>query len=61
MKVGLVYDPCYLEHDTGHHVENARRLEETIALLEKSGIRQQLVDVHPEPASVEELSLVHSF
>lgn len=60
MKVGLVYDPCYLEHDTGHHVENARRLEETMSLLEKSGIRQQLVEVHPEPASIDELSLVHS-
>ncbi|HJX69779.1 MAG TPA: histone deacetylase [Dehalococcoidia bacterium] len=60
MKVGLVYDPIYLKHDTGHHVENARRLEETVALLEKSGVKQQLIQVHPEPASVEDLSLVHS-
>ena len=60
MKTGLVYDPIYLEHDTGHHVENARRLEETMALLERSGVKQQLTEVHPEPASVEDLSLVHS-
>jgi acetoin utilization deacetylase AcuC-like enzyme len=60
MKVGLVYEPIYLKHDTGQHVENARRLEETIALLEKSGVKQQLVEVFPEPASVKDLSLVHS-
>jgi acetoin utilization deacetylase AcuC-like enzyme len=60
MKVGLVYEPIYLEHDTGQHVENARRVKETIELLEKSGVKQQLVEIHPQPASVEELSLVHS-
>jgi len=60
MKVGLVYEPIYLKHNTGQHVENARRLEETVALLEKSGVRQQLVEVPPEPASVEDLSPVHS-
>ena len=27
MKVGYVYDPIYLEHDTGQHPENAARLE----------------------------------
>jgi acetoin utilization deacetylase AcuC-like enzyme len=60
MKVGLVYQPIYLEHDTGQHVENARRLKETINLLEESGVKHQLTDIHPEPASVEQLSLVHS-
>jgi acetoin utilization deacetylase AcuC-like enzyme len=60
MKVGLVYEPVYLEHDTGQHVENARRVEETIKLLEKSGVKQQLIEIHPQPASVEELSSVHS-
>jgi len=60
MKVGLVYDPIYLEHDTGDHVENAVRLEKTLELLEKSGVKQQLVEVAPEPASVEDLLSVHS-
>jgi len=60
MKVGLVYEPIYLEHDTGQHVENARRVAETIEVLEESGVKQQLVMIHPRPASVEELSLVHS-
>lgn len=60
MKIGLVSDPIYSEHDTGQHVENARRVEETAALLEQSGLKQQLTGIHPEPASVEDLSLVHS-
>lgn len=60
MKTGLVYDPIYLEHDTGEHVENASRLVEVVALLEKSGVKQQLVALPPQPASIEELSLVHS-
>jgi len=60
MQVGLVYDPIYLEHDTGQHVENARRLTETVTLLEKSGIKSPLVPLHLQPASVEQLSLIHS-
>ena len=60
MRVGLVYDPIYLGHDTGDHVENGRRLESTVELLGTSGIRQQLVTIAPEPASLEDLLLVHS-
>ncbi len=59
MKVGYVYDPIYLKHDTGQHVENARRLEAIISHLEQTGLRQQLTLVKPRAASVEELSLVH--
>ncbi len=60
MKVGLVYDSIYLRHDTGLHVENAQRLEEVMALLERSSLKQQLVPIQPQPASVEQLLLVHS-
>jgi acetoin utilization deacetylase AcuC-like enzyme len=60
MSVGLVYDPIYLGHDTGDHVENGRRLERTLELLGSSGIQQQLVGIAPEPASLEDLLLVHS-
>jgi len=60
MSVGLVYDPIYLGHDTGDHVENGRRLERTIELLETSNLRQQLVSIAPEPASLEDLLRVHS-
>ena len=59
MAVGFVYDPIYLKHDTGDHVENAGRLEAIISRLEETGLRQQLTLVKPRKASVEELSLVH--
>ncbi len=59
MKVGLVYDPIYLEHDTGDHVENPRRLMATMSHLEETGVRQKLVDLPVRPALPEELEMVH--
>jgi len=59
MKVGYVYHPIYLKHDTGNHPENAQRLEAIISHLEKTGIIKQLIPVEPRPATVEELALVH--
>jgi acetoin utilization deacetylase AcuC-like enzyme len=59
MAVGYVYDPIYLKHDTGEHVENARRLEAIISHLEQTGLKSRLTLVKPRPASVEELALVH--
>ena len=59
MKVGFVYDPIYLKHDTGQHVENAKRLEAIISHLEQTGLKQQLTPIEPRAASIEELSLVH--
>ena len=59
MAVGYVYDPIYLKHDTGQHVENAKRLEALVSHLEQTGLKQQLTLVKPRAASVEELSLVH--
>ncbi len=59
MKVGFVYDPIYLKHDTGQHVENASRLEAIISHLEQTQLKQQLTHIQPRAATVEELSLVH--
>ncbi len=59
MKVGFVYDPIYLKHDTGLHVENANRLRAIMRYLERTGPWQQLVSVTPDAATVEEISLVH--
>jgi len=59
MKVGLVYDPIYLKHDTGYHVETARRLEAIISHLEQTGLKQKLTPIKPRPATIEELSRVH--
>ena len=60
MKVGLIYDPIYLKHDTGAHVENSSRLVETVALLEKSKLMGKLVTIVPRAATLEEVSLSHT-
>ena len=57
MKVGLVYDPIYLKHDTGGHVENAHRLEVVLAHLEQTGLKARLTEIAPRPATTEELCL----
>ena len=59
MKVGFVYDPIYLRHDTGGHVENSRRLEAIIFSLEQTGLKSRLTPIRPRPATIGELTLVH--
>jgi len=59
MKAGLVYDPIYLKHDTGQHVENAKRLEAVISHLEQTQLKPQLTLIKPRAASTEEISMVH--
>ena len=60
MKVGLVYDPIYLDHDTGNHVENSRRLVEAMSYLKETGIEEKLTCLPPRPALLEELEMVHT-
>jgi len=59
MPVGLIYDPIYLNHDTGQHVENANRLEEVLSHLKQSGLMEQLTVIKPRPATIDEIALVH--
>ena len=60
MKVGLVYDPIYLKHDTGRHVESAVRLVEVHRLLDEVDLTQKLIALPAKPAKDAELLLVHS-
>lgn len=60
MKAGLVYDPIYLEHDTGDHVENSQRLVAAISYLKETGIKEKLTHLPPRPASLGELEMVHA-
>lgn len=60
MSVGLIYDPIYLEHDTGSHPENSERLVAMMAMLEKSGLKDQLVSIPPRMATESELLAIHS-
>jgi len=57
--VGFLYDPLFLEHDTGSHPENAGRLRATMALLEESGLLDRLRRLDARDATPEELALVH--
>ncbi len=59
MKVSFIYDPIYIKHDTGQHVENAGRLDAIIFHLEQTGLKQQLIPIKPRSVSVAEISLVH--
>lgn len=60
MKAGLVYDPIYLEHDTGDHVENSRRLVDAMSYLKETGIKEKLTCLPPRLASLGELEMVHA-
>jgi acetoin utilization deacetylase AcuC-like enzyme len=60
MKAGLVYDPIYLEHDTGDHVENSRRLVDAMSYLKETGIKEKLISLPARPALLEELEMIHA-
>jgi acetoin utilization deacetylase AcuC-like enzyme len=60
MKAGLVYDPIYLEHDTGDHVENSQRLVATMSYLKETGIEKKLTCLPARPALLEELEMIHT-
>jgi acetoin utilization deacetylase AcuC-like enzyme len=59
MNVGIVYDPVYLKHDTGIHLENSGRLESIISYLEQNKLMPRLAAVSPHPATENELCLIH--
>jgi acetoin utilization deacetylase AcuC-like enzyme len=60
MNVGYVYDPIYLEHDTGGHVENPSRLIETISVLKEAKLLDQLTNIPARAATEEELLEIHT-
>ena len=60
MTTGLVYDPIYLEHDTGDHVENSRRLVDAMSYLKETGIKEKLISLPARPASLEQLEMIHA-
>lgn len=60
MRVGIVYDPIYLEHDTGSHPENKQRLVSVMNRLEKSGLLRRLTSIAPRMVTENELLMVHT-
>jgi len=59
IRVGLVYHPIYLLHETRVHPENKLRLVNVLKYLEESSIRNNLYYIPPRPATIEEVALIH--
>lgn len=56
----LYCPPCFLHHETGAHPERADRIRLIPNRLEKAGLMEQCRQVDFEPASRQQLALVHS-
>jgi acetoin utilization deacetylase AcuC-like enzyme len=59
MSVGFMYDPIFLEHETGAHPENPDRMRATMALLDEAGLIDRLRRIDARDATAGELALVH--
>jgi acetoin utilization deacetylase AcuC-like enzyme len=59
MATGYVYDEIFLKHNQFGHPENRTRLEQTMALLETSGMLARLVHIPARSATRQELTRVH--
>jgi acetoin utilization deacetylase AcuC-like enzyme len=59
MATGLVYDPIYLEHDTGALPEGPERLRAIMARLEESRLLARLVRIPARLADKPTIHLVH--
>ncbi|MEM3594182.1 MAG: histone deacetylase [Candidatus Jordarchaeaceae archaeon] len=61
-KTGIIYHPDYLEHETGNHPENKKRLIVTMDFLKEKGVldRPEIKTLTPEKASINTVSLNHS-
>ena len=60
MSVALLYDPLFLEHQTGQHPENPGRLRAVVARLREEGLWDEVQHLSFEPASRDALEAVHS-
>ena len=60
-KTGFAYHPDYLNHDTGPgHPERPDRLRASLAALQQSDVWDQLHQIEPTPASIEQLTYAHN-
>ena len=60
-KTGFAYHSDYLNHNTGPgHPERPDRLRASLAALQQSGVWDQLHQIEPTPASVEQIAYAHN-
>jgi acetoin utilization deacetylase AcuC-like enzyme len=60
MKTGLVYDPIYLQHETGDHPECPQRVSGIMRHFESAKLLPRLRLLPPRAASREDLEMVHA-
>ena len=60
MTLALLTSPAYLQHDEPSHPENASRLRIIHAMLEASGLRERCLNLEPKPATIEQITAVHT-
>lgn len=60
MSVALITSAEYLKHDEPSHPEHAGRLRAIHQALDGSGLRPRLLSLSPRPATIEELTAVHT-
>src|SRR3990172_9615941 len=60
MPLALLTSPAYLQQEEPTHPENASRLRAIHAMVEKSGLREQCLNLEPKPATVEQITAVHT-
>ncbi len=61
MTTALIHDPAYLQHETGRHPENARRLQAISDALEADLVLwHRLVHLSPQAAGDKDLARCHS-
>lgn len=62
MTTALVYDPAYLNHETGHHPENPARLRVIVSALQQDeALWASLEHVSPTPVTDDDIMRCHSF
>jgi acetoin utilization deacetylase AcuC-like enzyme len=59
MSTAYLYDPIFLEHQQAGHVESPDRLEQINLALDRTGMRDRLISIAPQPISIERLARVH--
>ncbi len=58
-KTAYLYDPLYLQHETGQHPEQSARLNAINRNLESTGLLDTLERVAPRKATLEDIARIH--
>jgi len=60
MDAAIIWDEAYAEHETGDHPEGADRIAAVVGHLRDTDLWSRLTVIKPEPASEDDILLVHT-